>query len=182
MQPNTLSPIFENFPSELTSLNQWVLWKWQNRDGKWTKPPFSPVSFSAAQVNNPETWGSFSQAKDAYLNKGGFDGVGFVLTRENHFTGIDLDHVVSDSGEISQEASDIVNAVQTYTEYSPSGSGIRMFAIGSLPDSGRRKGNFEFYESGRYLTVTGNLLNENSRIEHRERRDMGDSSDDLLRA
>jgi len=52
--PKTLKPFFENFPSELTSLNQWVLWKWQNRDGKWTKPPFSPVSLSAAKSITPK--------------------------------------------------------------------------------------------------------------------------------
>src|SRR5262249_40537593 len=38
----------------------------------------------------------------------------------------------------------------------PSGRGLHMFALGKLPDGGRKKGHIEVYDSKRYFTVTGN--------------------------
>ena len=53
------------------------------------------------------------------------------------------------------DAWDIIRALDSYTEISPSGTGIRIFARGKLPPGGRKRGRFEMYETGRYLTVTG---------------------------
>src|SRR5262249_8980307 len=48
--------------------------------------------------------------------------------------------------------------VRSYTELSPSGKGIRILARGNKPDGRCRKGNFECYNVGRYLTLTGHHL------------------------
>ena len=49
----------------------------------------------------------------------------------------------------------IVQQLDSYTEISPSGTGLRIFIRAKLPPKDRKIGNFECYESGRYLTVTG---------------------------
>jgi len=52
---------------------------------------------------------------------------------------------------------DIIHKMNSYSEFSPSGEGIRIFVKGTLPDgvTGRKKGNIEIYQAVRYLTVTG---------------------------
>lgn len=46
--------------------------------------------------------------------------------------------------------------LDSYTERSPSGEGLRIFMLGKLPAGGRKRGNVEMYEHARFLTVTGN--------------------------
>ena len=82
-----------------------------------------------------------------------------MLTSDNGFVGVDLDHVRDPTtGETQEWAQDIVDRLDSYTEISPSGTGLRIFVHGALPSEGRKKGDFECYESGRYLTVTGEHL------------------------
>ena len=71
--------------------------------------------------------------------------------------GIDLDHCIAD-GVISEEAQEIISSLHTYTELSPSGTGIRLLMHGSLPGLYRRRGTIEMYETSRYLTITGHKI------------------------
>jgi putative DNA primase/helicase len=73
--------------------------------------------------------------------------------------GVDLDHCRdAETGTIESWARSIVDRLKSYTEITPSSEGLRIFIRAKLPPQGRKKGNFECYESGRYLTVTGNHL------------------------
>jgi len=174
-----LIPIFENIPDELTQKRQWVNWKLVNRaeGGKPTKPPYHPNG-NLAKTDDPTTWSHFVTAKAA-ANK--FDGVGLVLTRDDPYVGIDFDHCrcpafdgvdpeISGGLEmVLPEIADHIRKLNTYTEVSPSGKGIRLFLRGSLPVDGKRKGPIEVYQSGRYMTITGHILDEFPRsIEPRE--------------
>ena len=148
----------ENIPSELKAIPRWLLWKLETRDGKPTKTPYQ-ADGRLAKVNDPETWTDFETALAAY-RRGGFSGLGFALDKSLRIVGADLDKCLNpDTGELEAEAARIVADLPTYCEISPSGCGLRLFGVGSLPQGGRRKGKFEFYESGRYLTVTGNQFN-----------------------
>src|SRR5262249_39547120 len=81
----------------------------------------------------------------------GDDGPGLVA--------LDLDKCRDpETGEIEEWARNIIEALNTYTELSPSGRGIRLFVRGKLPPQGRKKARFECYETGRYVTVTGEHL------------------------
>ena len=166
-KPEYLKPIFENFPKELTTLNQWVVWKavYDNSRGKWTKPLYNSLTGGYAKSNTPATWSSFEDARKAY-QAGNYDGVGFVLTAADPIAGIDLDHILTQEG-IDSKSQNIIDTLNTYTEKSPSGDGVRLFCIGKLPEGGRKKGDYECYESGRYLTVTGHRMNEKG-IESRQ--------------
>jgi primase-polymerase (primpol)-like protein len=82
------------------------------------------------------------------------EGVGIVLGEG--LVGIDLDRCRDvQTGDIEPWASEIIHSLDSYTEVSPSGSGVHILVRGTLPPGGRRKGNIEMYPDGRYFTVTG---------------------------
>jgi len=69
----------------------------------------------------------------------GADGIGFVVTKNDDVVGIDLDDCVNPkTGEIEEWALEDIKTINSYTEISPSGEGIRSFAKGNLPEAGRR--------------------------------------------
>ncbi|MDM8523276.1 hypothetical protein QUF80_07885 [Desulfococcaceae bacterium HSG8] len=168
-KPVYLSVIPENIPDELKNRDQWVVWRGVCRNGKWTKPPFNATSGKAAAVNDSETWSDFDTTLNTYRSEN-YDGIGFVLSEADPFSGADFDHCLNpETLEIAEPFRKYVKILDTYTELSPSGDGMHCFVCGKLPEKGRKKDNSEFYNTGRYLTVTGNLLNGNREIEHRER-------------
>lgn len=123
------------------------------RDGKPTKLPINPDSGEPASCADPSTWGTYEQAVERY-KRGGVDGVGFQLG--GGFVGTDLDHCRNqDTGALAQWAQPIIRRLDTYTEVSPSGSGVHSIAKAQLPAGRRRKGLIEIYDSGRYFTITG---------------------------
>lgn len=122
-----------------------------------------------AEIDNPETCGTYRQAVEA-VSKYGLDGIGIVL--KDGLLGIDLDHVVTSEGETIAAANYIIQTMNSYTEKSPSGDGFHILALGSLPPKETRQANKNFkdettgriykieaYDSGRYFTVTGNVIN-----------------------
>lgn len=150
--PVTASPL-DRVPRELRALPQWVCWRREERNGRSTKVPYASTGHKAS-VTDPSTWCGFAEA----VAVSGFDGVGFVLTADDPFVGVDLDHCIDDAGQITPEAQAIVNELSSYTEVTPSGRGLRMFVRGSLPAGRRKKGDVEVYDSARFLTVTGHDL------------------------
>ncbi len=97
-KPIALEVIAENIPYELKQIPHWVCWKYEWRDGKWTKPPYQPNG-RHAKSNDKDTWYEFSTVLDAY-EKGGFDGIGIVLTEDMGIVGIDLDHMTATDAQI----------------------------------------------------------------------------------
>jgi putative DNA primase/helicase len=147
--------ILENIPVALRARPQWVLWRLVERDGKPTKVPYT-LRGTRADVTNPNTWATFDTVLDAY-RRGKFDGVGFVLTANAGIVCVDLDDARNGEGW-TPEAQEIVRLLNTYTEVSPSGEGLHVWAFGSLPAGRRRRNGIEMYDSGRFITVTGNHL------------------------
>jgi putative DNA primase/helicase len=86
-------------------------------------------------------------------------GVGFVFTEDDPFVGIDLDKCrEEDTGEVQPWARKIVAALDSYTEISPSETGLHVFIKATLPGRNNRKGPVEMYESRRFFTLTGKHL------------------------
>jgi hypothetical protein len=144
----------EHVPPEIRASTRAVVWRRVLRDGKWTKPPFQARHpGEPAAVDDPATWRTFEQAL-AVVAAGKADGAGIVLG--DGLVGVDLDHVRDpESGALTVEAAEIVRALDSYTEVSPSGTGLHILLRGTLPPGGRRKGAVEMYAEGRYFTVTG---------------------------
>lgn len=167
-----IKPNFDNIPEELKAPTQWVAWKLlppKKPGGKARKVPFDPKIGRAASTTDPATWCTFEEAKVAYEG-GGYDGIGLVLTSDLGLVAHDLDDVVDlISGEIANaKVQQLVAELDTYTEISPSGNGLRIFSKGSLPTSAwrNRKGAFgsgtglEQYTGGQFLTLTGCRIND----------------------
>ncbi|KZR57496.1 phage/plasmid primase, P4 family [Pseudobacillus badius] len=152
-----IRPQFENIPAELREREQWVLWKSLKKNGKLTKTPFSVVN-KMAKVSDPLTWATFDEVKAAY-ERGGFEGIGFVFTKEDGFIGVDLDDHAKDGQPITAAAQ--VLSSYSYAEISPSGTGIHVIFKGELPASSSNKNTelkMEIYESGRFFTFTGHKI------------------------
>jgi hypothetical protein len=123
--------------------------------GDWDKPPFNAHTRGLASSTDRRTWASFKKAFRTY-KAGGWDGIGIVLTDDLGIVGIDLDHCRDkQTGKLKRWARDVIKSVGSYTEISPSGRGIRILARGRKPPGRCRKGPFEVYTTGRYLTMTG---------------------------
>lgn len=149
--------MYLNIPEELRQVPQWVVWKYENAQaGKPTKVPYSPNNFQTrANVNDPNTFGTFEQAHAA-LEPGWFSGLGFVLTQDDPYTMVDLDDTEGDANLYNTQI-EIYRRLGSYTEVSPSGKGVHVIVKGSLP-AGRKRNRIELYSSGRFMTMTGNFL------------------------
>jgi putative DNA primase/helicase len=151
----------ESIPTLLKEYPQWVCWSYVFR-GEGKKPdkrPINPRNLHNAGVHWPNTWGGFDEVYKSYLTHraDGMAGVGFVLTKDNPFVGIDVDHCVQD-GSPSVEAQAVIDHFASYTELSPSGAGLRIFV--SSPDFTQnvRRPALEVYAHSRFLTVTGTRI------------------------
>jgi hypothetical protein len=144
----------------LREYSQWLCYRseWLETRGKYTKKPVDPHTGGAGSSTNPATWASYKQAVLA-TRRYNLDGIGFALTAGDPFTVIDLDACRNpDTGELEPWASEIIQRLNTYTEISPSGTGVHIVLKAALPVAGRRTGRIEAYYSGRYVTVTGDAL------------------------
>jgi putative DNA primase/helicase len=158
LKPNALRIIPDAIPSELKALPQWVVWRYFWQSEKWDKPPLCARDGNLASTTSPRSWGTFDEAMNAYAS-GLFDGIGFVFAKKGRLVGIDLDHCRdAKTGDIAPWAQDIIDAFMTYTEVSPSGTGIHLIAAGTLPGKGVKTPCGEMYDTARYLTVTGHRL------------------------
>jgi len=142
----------DNVPTELTARDQWVTWQYVNG----TKVPFNALSGKHASSANPKTWAAFSAAERAAVERK-HAGVGYVFARDDPFVGIDLDDCVSEDDTIAAWAFEIVRALDSYTEVSPSGTGLKIWVEGSIPAS-LKTAQVEMYSERRYFTVTGRHL------------------------
>ncbi len=169
-------------PGELKRLVQWVAWQYRwNADRRdWSKVPVQaipilrdPPTWRYAATTKPSTWATFDEALRAYeLNpprpgtnmptatyeNGGLDGIGLCLTTNDPYVVIDLDKCLEDGALTGEQARQVLEWMAgTYTEMSPSATGLHIFARGVKPGKRSRRGALEIYDgsSGRYLTVTG---------------------------
>ncbi|MGG1624393.1 DNA primase, partial [Bacillus subtilis] len=107
-------------------------------------------------------WSTFATIMK-FFNEQEYDGIGFMFSKDDPFIGIDIDHCVND-GVLSPFAQEIIQTINSYTEYSPSGEGVHIIAKGKLPLRGPGTGRknidkgLEVYRHGRYFTFTGNSL------------------------
>lgn len=134
-------------------------------DGKFGKIPYNPnVKYdekspwkSKAKSNDERTWATFDVACKA-VRDNGYDGLGIMLGKS--LMGIDVDHVIGADGNLTDEAKWIVETANSYTEFSPSKTGLHILTFGEVPENSRkRNGNLEIYSEGRFFTLTGDVVN-----------------------
>jgi primase-polymerase (primpol)-like protein len=165
-------------PSELKLLKNWVLWAAVWNGSKWNKRP-TQVSGYGASSTNPKHWSSFEDVRQAYeravqrgymelrekgkpVQQVAVSGVGFVFDGsldENGlvFAGVDFDKVISGC-EIASLAEERIKRLGSYTELSVSGGGLHVIVKARPLKSGIAHDGVEMYTSGRFFTMTGEVL------------------------
>jgi primase-polymerase (primpol)-like protein len=151
---------------------------WENKRKKIRRPPGTAK----------QTWTAFSIALLKFRNpKNGYDGIGYVFAADDPYFGCDLDSVLqADETFIPawpeslarkcaswpiMPPAEIVKALDTYAEISPSGRGLKLIGIGKLPSDGSRKdadddgsgkkpAGIELYDRDRFFTITGRRFEE----------------------
>jgi primase-polymerase (primpol)-like protein len=133
-------------PAELRTRDRWV-----RRDA--AKVPLTAGTGRPASSTDPATWASHSEAARSPHGLG----LGYVLADGDDVVVLDLDHCL-DGETLAPWAAEILDACPpTYTEVSPSGTGLHIWGRGRL-ERGRRirredGAAIEAYSSGRYIAL-----------------------------
>src|SRR6516162_9451363 len=94
-KPRTFAADLGNLPKALqplTAEKRWVVWPWELRKSKWTKPPRQARNPKCnARSNDPTTWASYADAVAAVV-AGNADGIGYML-QNSQIAAADLDHI-----------------------------------------------------------------------------------------
>lgn len=156
--------IYDNIPKFIKDTGQFCCWRYELRKGRKTKVPYNPITKNRASVDKPETFVDYKTAVDAVAN---YDGIGIRV--QGGLIAIDLDHCV-ENGQLFPWAAEIVERFNnTYIEFSPSGTGIRILVLmleRYTYDTSAfyiKKGNVEVYAAGatnRFITLTGNVYQQ----------------------
>jgi len=159
------------FPAELCEWPQWVCWKYSTKDGKQTKLPINAHTGKLASSTDPQTWATF---EDAQAKQNGNAGIGFVFSANDPYCGIDFDGCYrEDTGEIAPWAQRWIAKLNSYSEISPSKTGIKVWVKAKWPlPSGKKisihelefvagkQSAIEVYDHARYFAVTGMRLSD----------------------
>ena len=153
---------YNNIPDALKQRPQWVVW---GVPGEVPKAPFNPESLLRLEVipaksGVPETWGSFENAVRC-VSMGVAQGIGYEFNGHGIY-GVDLDNVIDVHEVITPQAREIVDALASYTEISPSGKGLHIFVTAdvnavNITRHRKQSGFVEIYTNARYFTMTGNI-------------------------
>ena len=165
--------ILRNIPQELQSLNQFTC-----RGGDDGKTPMNPrTGYPAKWKLNNEIF-PFAECVEP-VEKGKYEGVSFLILRDNSILVIDLDHVVANGEIIDRKAQQIVNFFKgkAYIELSKSKTGLHIFVKihGDLPQwiftNGRMKSfngdndiKYEFFIDDHLISPTGNIFDNHSML------------------
>jgi len=174
-KPEVLAIKWDKIPLELVALAQWVVSLLEWNGTKWDKPPYDArYPHTKASTISPATWVSFDVAKKKC--RGDFTLLGFVPTAKDHICVIDLDGCIDANGKIHPYALKLVRFFNSYTEYSPSGRGLRIFILDStgihkkskwetVPWSvWNKKTEVEIWSERQYATVTGQVFENYAKI------------------
>ena len=150
----------ENIPAELKAHANWCVWTPRYREnGKIAKQPLTPNTLKAARVNCPLTWGTFEEAIAARDRSDVFPlGIEYILDGRHKLVGIDLDECRRPDGTLEVYAARAIERLNTYTEWSPSGKGIRMIFRGTIPENCKRP-EIEIYDL-HAVTLTGDIYGD----------------------
>ena len=151
---------YEAVPQELRELKQWCVFVIQEVNGRMTKVPYDVNTFKKARSNDESTWGTFEQALHVYNTSKTPDGLGYFFDE----VGEQIEEYRNGTADHTNIVAEFIDVMQSYAEVSPSGKGIHIIAKGKLPAQGRRKGNVECYSSGRFFTVTGDIIGEYTHV------------------
>jgi hypothetical protein len=150
---------YDAIPQTLRSRPQWGRWRVEHE----TKVPYHATAEWRASSSDPKTWSAYA---DALAHLGRRDaGLAWFFADDDGLTGVDLDKCIIE-GVISPAAKAILAQLNSYSEISPSGTGIKVWVKGKLPAALKKSDpepgilRIEIYSRGRFFAVTGQRLDE----------------------
>lgn len=163
-------------PFELKKIPRWLVWRYEPKKSetglKYIKPPYQ-ASGHKADVTKPEHWSTWAEVESALLTAK-WHGVGLALDGSDGLVAWDLDRVIDPKdGSLVGWAERLVEELDSYTEVTPSGEGLRIICRGTIPKQGKKvsmSGNsiLECYTNARYVTITGMVYGMRDKIEMRD--------------
>lgn len=181
-------------PKQLEKLRDRKIWLcypliWNEKKhsgvGGYDKPPVNPYTLYNASSDDPRSLATFDEAaaqigKTAHVRVKGVDGlldveiagVGIAFSGTG-VAGLDLDNVVDKERRVmTREANEIMKLLDSYTEVSPSGTGLHIIFLGELPADIKKlakskedifthsdKAEYQLFDSG-YMTVSGAVVGD----------------------
>lgn len=141
---------WHNLPEEMRKRKQWVCANDRREPRRWD-------NYDLAEVDNPNTWGTFEQVTRAAIWNG--CDIGYVLTEDDDLTIIDLDDKPYNpaSPEMRMVHADIVARADTYIERSVGGYGYHIVVRGK-PEFPIKTPHVEMYGSLRMMVCTGRVI------------------------
>jgi len=152
-------------PADLRALPGWLCWRAEinpNGDKPLKVPYWASGGKRHGRQGGPEDRSKLVTfpAAVAAAQRLGMDGVGFAPLPEWGIVALDFDKCVDADGHLPPEVSAIVK--DAYSEFSPSGQGVRSFMRGNIGNrKSMAKGNefgFETFSTTGFVTLTGNAL------------------------
>lgn len=149
INPKPATDKYAALPHEMKLAKSWLVYRLEpGINGKKNKIPYDPKT--GRKANNPQLGVTFEVAVAAEKD---YDGIGFYV--ESPFLVVDIDGCVNQAtGDIESYAVEIVRALDSYTEASPSGKGLHVWVYAEKPGDKCRRG-IEIYSTKRFMTVTG---------------------------
>ena len=161
-------PKLNNIPNELKSKPLWRPWVYtppENENKKPGKKPLSAITLAPSNdVNNYSDCTDFETLKDMLLieqekpyEDQRFHGIGYTL--DGSIQVVDLDHAISNEGEITSLALDLLKTIPGYVEQSVSGKGFHIFTKleGFDKNLKERSKNLEIFTNKYFIAVTGDI-------------------------
>lgn len=152
-------------PAELRNRRQWLVWKEEGG----TKVPYKSKGLRG-RPNRPSDWIDFESAC-ALAESEPFDGIAFVFSADDPFCGIDLDACREPvTGVLRPWARSKVEEIRSYSEVSPSGTGVKIICRAKKPLGARciypineaaigsKSAQVEIYDERRFWAITAEVL------------------------
>ena len=169
----------ETVPRVLTDAPRWLGWRYGAlmKNGKRKKEPVHArrehrLRGRMCDGTLPENWATAEEALELAGCDSAVAGVGFAVTEGDDILFVDLDGCLdAATGELMPWAAEIAEDFSgAYLEVSPSGTGLRVFCRGLIPDgfAQGKRGGVEVYCDGHYATVTGRVLGIPSEVSEKQ--------------
>jgi hypothetical protein len=152
---------YDAIPQSLRARAQWLVWRFEdNGEKKPRKVPYYAANHRrVGEQGTPEDRAKLRTLDQAIAAaaKLHMDGIGFAFLSGDGLIGIDIDGAIdTGTGEVAERARTIIEACNSYTEYSPSGKGVHIIVAGESSTFKSNKIGLEVFCGSQFFTFTGN--------------------------
>ena len=160
--PVVVPPVWENIPQDLATRQQWLLWKFEAKEGQ-SKPGKIPYYVQGGRRTggqgddrDRQRLATLAVVRRAY-ERGGWSGIGFAFLPDDGLIGIDIDGAIDPAtGVVTDRCANIIKACASFTEISPSGKGVHIIVQGTTETNKSNDIGLEVFCGRQFFTFTAN--------------------------